>query len=243
MNNNFENLLVKFKNLEDSLGINFQNKELLVAAFIHRSFLNENEWMHLPHNERLEFLGDAVLELVVTQYLYSHYPNENEGTLTVWRSSLVNSMMLAKKSTELNFENYLLLSKGEQKDTGKARVFILANTFESYIGALFLDQGIEPCRRLIEKELIKKELQEIIANGSFIDAKSHFQEKAQEIEKLTPVYKVLEEWGPDHDKHFKVGLYLGEEEIATGQGMSKKEAEEAAAQAGFRAKGWHGRGS
>lgn len=242
MNDNFEKLLPVFKELEDSLKIEFKNKELLVSAFIHRSFLNENEWMHLPHNERLEFLGDAVLELVVTQYLYSNYPKEDEGTLTTWRSALVNSVMLAKKSNELKFEEFLLLSKGEQKDTGKSRMFILANVFESYIGALFLDQGIEPCRKLIESEIIAKELHTIIKDGSFIDAKSHFQEKAQEIEKITPVYKVLDEWGPDHDKHFKVGLYLGEEEIASGEGMSKKEAEEEAAKAGFRAKGWKWKG-
>lgn len=231
-------LIEKFKPLEEKIGIQFNDKSLLITAFIHRSFLNENDWVNLPHNERMEFLGDAVLELITTNYLYNNYPKENEGVLTSWRSGLVNSSMLSKKAGELGFEEYLLLSKGEQKESGKARQFIMENCFESLIGAMYLDQGYEMCRKFVEEKLIKPEIENLIKNQSFLDAKSYFQEKAQEIVKITPTYKVLEESGPDHNKHFKIGVYLGEELAASGEGYSKKEAEEEAAKNAFKEKGW-----
>lgn len=236
--NNLEGLIEKFVPLQETIGVDFKNKELLITAFIHRSFLNENDWVKLPHNERLEFLGDAVLELSVTEYLYKNYPEHNEGILTAWRAALVNSTMLSKKSSELGYEDYLLLSKGEKKDTGKSRQFILANAFEAVVGAMFLDRGFETCHEFIIRTLIKPELESIIAMGAFLDAKSHFQERAQEIVKTTPLYKVVEEWGPDHDKHFKIAVMLGDEQVAIGEGSSKKEAEEQAAREAFRVKGW-----
>ncbi len=236
--NNLDELAEKFAGLEKKLAINFKDKNLLITAFIHRSFLNENGWMSLPHNERLEFLGDAVLELAVTNYLYANYPEQNEGVLTSWRSGLVNSNMLSQKAQQLGFEDYLLLSKGEQKETGKSRQFIMENCFEAFVGAIYLDQGYEACREFIERELIQKELDNLIENQRFLDAKSYFQEKAQEIVKITPTYGVVEESGPDHNKRFKVGLYLGEELVATGEGSSKKEAEEDAAKNAFKEKGW-----
>ncbi len=228
----------KFQELEKQLDINFKDKDLLVTAFVHRSFLNENKEFALDHNERLEFLGDAVLELVVTSYLFYNYPEDNEGTLTSWRAALVNSTILSQKADQLGFEDYLLLSKGEQKETGKSRQFILANTFESFIGAMYLDQGLGICKNFIENRLIKEELEAIIQEKRFLDSKSYFQEKAQEAEKITPVYKLIEEWGPDHDKHFKIGVYLEEQLIATGEGSSKQEAEQEAAKKGLEIKKW-----
>jgi ribonuclease-3 len=199
--------------------------------------LNENPDFYLPHNERLEFLGDAVLELVVTEYLYQNYPQKSEGELTNWRSALVNSKELAKIARNLGFNDFLLLSKGEAKETGKARQYILANTFEAFIGAIYLDQGYQVCQEFIKKHLIK-ELPEIIEKGLYKDAKSRFQEEAQERLKITPTYKILEEWGPDHAKHFIAGVFLGKQLIAKGQGSSKQEAEEEAAKNALEVKGW-----
>jgi ribonuclease III len=226
-----------FSLFEKKLGLKFKNKDLLIQAFCHRSFLNENPQFHLSHNERLEFLGDAVLELVVTHYLYQTYPEKSEGELTNWRAALVNAKMLGSVAKGLGFNDFLLLSKGEAKEIGKARQYILANTFEALIGAIFLDQGYEVCREFIKKYLIVK-LPEIIEKGLFKDAKSRLQEEAQERLGITPTYKVLEEWGPDHAKHFIVGVFLGEELITKGQGSSKQEAEEEAAKAALKIKGW-----
>ena len=222
--------------LEDALNINFKNKDLLKQAFIHRSYLNENPDTHLPHNERLEFLGDAVLELVVTDYLYQNFPN-TEGDLTNWRAALVNSRNLALIAERLNFNEFLLLSKGEKKDIGKARQFILANTIEAFMGALYLDLGLRAVSTFIEDHIIS-ELPAILKEKRYIDPKSRFQELAQEHVSITPSYNVMEESGPDHDKDFVVGVFLNKENIATGHGSSKQEAEEAAAAKALDIKNW-----
>jgi len=226
-----------FSPLEKKLGLKFKNKDLLIQAFCHRSFLNENPDFYLSHNERLEFLGDAVLELVVTEYLFQKYPNKSEGELTNWRAALVNAKILAFVAKALGFNDFLLLSKGEAKELGKARQYILANTFETLVGAIYLDRGYKTSQEFIKKYLIK-ELPRIIEKGLFRDAKSHFQEEAQERVGITPTYKVLEKWGPDHAKHFISGIFLGQELIAKGEGSSKQEAEEVAAQKALEIKRW-----
>jgi len=217
-----------FSPFEKKLNLKFKNKDLLIQAFCHRSYLNENPDFYLPHNERLEFLGDAVLELIVTEYLYQKYPKKSEGELTNWRASLVNAKILSKTAKNLGFDDFLLLSQGEAKELGKARQHILANTIEALIGGLYLDRGYKSCQRFIKKYLIK-ELSDIIKKGLHKDAKSSFQEEAQEKKGITPTYKVLEEQGPDHAKHFIIGVFLEQELIAKGEGFSKQEAEEAAA--------------
>ncbi len=227
----------KFKDLEKKLNIKFKNKDLLVQAFVHRSFLNENPNLELFNNERLEFLGDAILEQVVTEHLFRNYPKKPEGDLTSWRAALVNAKMLARVARNIGFNNFLLLSQGELKEKGKARQYILADTFEAFIGSLYLDQGLNSCGDFIKKHLIK-ELPHIIEARLFMDAKSHFQEKAQERSGITPSYKVLKEQGPDHIKHFIVGVLLGKDLIAEGEGSSKQEAEEAAAKEALKIKAW-----
>ena len=226
-----------FSPLEEKLDVRFTNKDLLVQAFVHRSFLNENSSLELSDNERLEFLGDAVLEQVVTEYLYRTYPEKSEGELTSWRAALVNAKMLATVADELGFNDFLLLSQGELRETGKARHYILADTFEAFIGSLYLDQGLDVCEDFIAKCLIKK-LDHIVEAGLFKDAKSHFQEKAQEKVGATPHYEVQKEWGPDHEKHFLVGVLLRDDCIAEGEGSSKQEAEIAAAKEALKVKGW-----
>jgi len=226
-----------FSKLEKALGISFENKDLLTQAFIHRSYLNENPDFNLEHNERLEFLGDAVLELVVTEYLYQKYPKKPEGELTNWRAALVNAKMLSAVAKNLDFNEFLLLSKGESKETGKARQYILANAYEAFVGALYLDQGYKVCKEFI-KEHLTKELLRIIKEGLSKDAKSRFQEEAQDVTGITPTYKVLDEWGPDHAKHFVIGVFLGDELIAKGEGSSKQEAELDAAMHGLQVKHW-----
>lgn len=227
-----------FSLLEKSLDISFRNKDLLIQAFCHRSYLNENPDFYLSHNERLEFLGDAVLELITTDYLFKEYPDKPEGEMTGWRASLVNANILSDTSRELGFENFLLLSSGEEKEKGKARKYILSDTFEAFIGALYLDQGYEAARKFIEKDLIQKKLGEIIEKKLFKDPKSLFQERAQEIVGITPVYQVLEETGPDHLKHFVVGVMLENELVAKGDGSSKHEAELKAAEEALKVKDW-----
>lgn len=226
-----------FLQLEKKLGIEFKNKDLLVQAFTHRSFLNENPNFYLDHNERLEFLGDAVLELVITEEIYRKYPKKEEGELTNWRAALVNSRILSFVSKSLGFNDYLLLSKGEEREKGKARDYILANVFEALIGALYLDQGYKVCQNFIKKNILVK-LPEIIRKGLFKDYKSRFQEKAQEKVGITPTYRVLKEWGPDHNKHFIVGVFLGEEKISEGEGSSKQESELEAARKALEIKNW-----
>ncbi len=232
-----ESLKEKFGWLEKKINIRFKNKNLLIQAFVHRSFLNEVPEEGMKHNERLEFLGDAVLEHIVTVFLFKKYPEESEGTLTAWRAALVNSKTLAECAEELGFEEFLLLSRGENNDNRKSKQFILANTLEAFIGALYLDRGLKVCDSFINENLIKK-LDNIIANKLFLDSKSHFQEMAQEKKGVTPTYRVVREWGPDHAKHFVVGVCLGRELVAKGEGLSKQEAEEEAAEKALKIKNW-----
>lgn len=226
-----------FSIFEASIGVTFNQKDLLKQAFIHRSYLNENRTLNLQHNERLEFLGDAVLELVITDYLFKKYPDKNEGDLTAYRSALVNAVTLAGVAEKIGMNSFLLLSKGEAKDTGRARQVILANTFEALIGAIYIDQGYEMSARFIADNLFNL-IDEIVANQSFIDAKSRFQEEAQEKAGVTPAYKLIKETGPDHNKIFTVGVYLREEMIVQGEGKSKQEAEQDAAVKALAKKGW-----
>lgn len=226
-----------FSLLEKKLGLKFKDKKLLTQAFVHRSYLNENPESGLEQNERLEFLGDAVLELVITEYLYKKYPEKTEGELTNWRAALVNAKMLASVAEEIGFNDFLLLSKGEAKELGKARQYILANTFEAFIGALYIDSGYNPSDEFIKNFLLKK-LPDIIRKKLYRDHKSQFQEKAQEKVGVTPMYKVMKEWGPDHKKKFTVGVFLEDELIAEGEGYSKQEAEEEAAKKALKIKNW-----
>lgn len=226
-----------FLKLEKKLDVSFNNKELLREAFTHRSYINENKRSDLTHNERLEFLGDAVLELVVTDYLFKKYTDKTEGDLTSYRSALVNAVTLGEIAKNLGMNEYLLLSKGEAKDTGKARQIILANTFESFIGALYMDQGYEGAQLFIQKHVLPL-TDDIVEQELWRDAKSLFQEKAQEEGGITPTYKVLKEVGPDHDKKFFVAVYLEDELVAEAEGKSKQEAEQGAAAKALEAKGW-----
>lgn len=214
--------------------------KLLEQAFIHRSFINENPRTGLVHNERLEFLGDAVLELIVTEYLYGTYPHQNEGDLTAYRSALVNAVTLGEVAQGLGFNDMMKLSKGEAKDVHRARSSILADAYEAFVGALYLDQGYDITKNFITKTLLLK-TEEIIRKGLYKDAKSFVQEKSQEIYALTPNYRVLSEEGPDHDKLFSVGIFFGEDKIAEGKGRSKQEAETAAARSALEEKGWVGK--
>ncbi len=227
-----------FALFEQKLGIAFTNKDLLTQAFVHRSYLNENPDFGLDQNERLEFLGDAVLELVVTEHLYKEYPKQAEGELTNWRAALVNAKMLTLVAEQLGFNEFLLLSRGETKEVGKARQYILANTFEAFIGALYLDAGYKAADAFIQNNLLNR-LPEIIKNKLYKDAKSQFQEESQEKVGVTPLYKVMKEWGPDHKKKFTVGVFLKEEMISEGEGYSKQEAEEEAAKQALIIKNWN----
>jgi ribonuclease-3 len=227
---------MNLSSLEKTIGIKFNDKNLLKQALVHRSYLNENPDFYLADNERLEFLGDAVLELIVTEYLYRNYPNP-EGELTNWRAALVNAKMLSEIASRLKMNDYLLLSRGEAKDTGRARQYIMANAFEALIGAIYLDQDYRKTAQFIEKKVLQ-ELPRIIKQKLYQDPKSRFQEEAQDRYGITPVYEVIKEWGPDHAKQFVVGLYLNQELVAQGQGASKQEAQEKAAQAALEEKGW-----
>ena len=226
-----------FSVFEKSINITFKDPELLKQAFTHRSYLNEHKGSKMEHNERLEFLGDAVLELAVTDFLYKKFPKKSEGELTAYRSALVNSTTLATVAEKLNMNSFLLLSKGESKDTGRARQFILANTFESVLGSIYLDQGYDVSEKFVAENLFPM-LDEILHTKSFIDAKSQFQEKAQEKVGITPSYKLVKETGPDHGKVFTVGVYIEGEMIATGDGKSKQDAEQEAAKKALSLKGW-----
>jgi len=219
--------------LESKIKVQFKNSELLQSALTHRSYLNENRRWPMPHNERLEFLGDAVLELITTEYLYRNFPNP-EGDLTNLRSALVNYKMLSEIAASLELDKYILLSKGEAKDMGRARQVILANAFEALIGAIYLDGGFEVTKKFVDEFVLEK-LGAIVATGKILDPKSKFQELAQEKLGVTPHYKVLNEWGPDHNKNFEVGVFINERQIAKGVGSSKQEAEIAAAENGLKA--------
>ncbi len=202
--------------LADRLGVAFRDLNYLRQALTHRSFLNEHKEVKWDHNERIEFLGDAVLELAITDYLFRRYPDRTEGDLTAYRAALVNTQTLAEAATDLGVNDFLLLSRGEAKDVGRARQVILANTFESIIGAIYLDQGFEVARHFIERHLAHR-IDAVVAERRWQDAKSFFQEKAQA---------------------FTVGLYLGTKLVATGTGHSKQEAEQAAARAALAGQGW-----
>lgn len=226
----------KLAELEGKISIKFINRDLLLQALTHRSYLNENPSWQLDHNERLEFLGDAVLELVVTEYLYAKFPNP-EGDLTSWRAALVNSIMLSKISEKIKLNDFLLLSKGESRDMGRARQYILANAMESLIGSIYLDRGYEIAKEFIAK-FILIELPAILEEGAHRDYKSRFQEEAQERVGITPNYEVIKEWGPDHAKNFQVGVYLGSELIGEGNGPSKQDAQQVAAKDALEKKVW-----
>lgn len=229
--------MADFSKFEKKIGIIFNDINFLKQAFTHRSYLNERPSWPLPHNERLEFLGDAVLELAVTEYLFKEFPEKPEGELTSLRAALVNSDTLSKVAKDLGMNEFLLLSKGEKKDIGKARQYILANTFESLIGAIYMDRGYDESAKFIKVNLFSL-IYEIINKNLWRDSKSYFQEKAQEITGITPQYRVLREWGPDHNKHFEIGVFLKNELIAKGDGFSKQEAEQKAAMNGLMAKKW-----
>lgn len=219
--------MINKQSLEKVLGFSILNEELFDVAFTHRSFLNENRTVALEHNERMEFLGDAVLELVVTEYLYKNY-QESEGILTNWRSALVNGKMLSSIATELDFEPLLKMSKGEAKSIEKSRRYILANAFEAFIGAIYLDSGYENVKKFIGDNLITK-LDQIIKEELYIDSKSKLQEIMQEKHSITPVYQLVSESGPDHNKEFICAVYVGQKKLAEGIGSSKQRAEQNAA--------------
>ncbi|MDQ1281845.1 MAG: Ribonuclease 3 [Patescibacteria group bacterium] len=226
-----------FAKLENDLDIYFNNKNLLIQAFVHRSYINESVKSKMSHNERLEFLGDAVLELATTNFLYHKFTDLAEGELTTYRAALVNTKSIGAVAKDLEFNDYLFLSRGESKDFGKARVSILADTYEAFIGALFLDRGYDFAKDFIEKTLLIH-TDEIIEAGKYKDAKSTVQEKAQDVVGVTPSYKVVSESGPDHDKKFVIAIYFGTEKVAEGEGKSKQEAETDAAKNALTEKGW-----
>jgi len=228
---------IDFKVFEKKSGYSFKDKALLRTAFTHRSYINESRGGKFEHNERLEFLGDAVLELVVTDFLYREYPAKPEGDLTMYRSALVNAITLSEVAGNLDMNDFLLLSKGEAKDTGRARQFILANTFEAVVGAMYLDGGYDAAKKFIDEFLLSF-AEKMIARGDLVDAKSSFQEKAQDKTGITPSYKLMKESGPDHEKYFTIAVFLGKDQVATGEGQSKQEAEQNAAQKAIEAKGW-----
>lgn len=223
--------------LQKILGIEFSNIDLLQEALTHRSFLNEHPGETVFHNERLEFLGDAVLELVVTEFLFKKYPEKPEGDLTAYRAALVNADMLSGISADLKLGDFLRVSRGEAKDSGKGKHYILANTLEALIGGMYIDRGYEVVSEFIGKNICSK-ITDVIEKKSWRDSKSLFQERAQDIVEITPVYEVLSESGPDHQKNFAVGVYLDSELVAKGEGSSKQEAQMKAAENALKAKGW-----
>lgn len=228
--------MTQFEEYARTLGLPFKNLDLLVEALTHRSFLNEHKAAG-RHNERLEFLGDAVLELATTRFLFDRFPEKPEGELTAYRAALVNTVSLAETAKTLGLNEMLRLSRGEAKDTGRARDIILANTYEAVLGALYLDQGYDAAEEFVARTLYPK-IDSIIEKRAYQDAKSRFQEAAQDKRSITPSYKTLSEEGPDHDKHFTVGVFLHDEKIAQGTGKSKQEAEQSAAQAALDKTGW-----
>jgi len=227
----------KYFAFEQKLNIEFKNKGLLQQAFIHRSYINEHKGTGLEHNERLEFLGDAVLELVITDFLFEKYPDVAEGRLTAYRSALVRTESISAAARGMGMNDLLMLSKGEARDEGKARDYILANTFEAFVGAVYLDLGYNAARDVI-KNVLFENIESIITEGSWRDAKSYVQEKAQEIYSETPRYELVSAEGPDHDKYFVMAIYFGDKEIAQGSGNSKQKAQQAAAHTAIQLEGW-----
>ena len=233
-------MTVKIKNLDDLeaiISISFKDKSLLTLAFVHKSFINEHS-SERHYNERLEFLGDAVLELSVTQFLYKEYPDQPEGQLTNWRSALVKGKNLARVSKELNLGQYLLLSRGEELSGGREKEYILANTLEALIGAIYLDKGFKVADEFILKNIAQL-LDEIIEKGLNVDSKSRVQELAQDRYNLTPSYELISESGPDHDKDFVMGIYFGKRLAGEGNGPSKQDAEQSAARDAMVKEGWN----
>jgi ribonuclease-3 len=215
------------QDFQTRIGVTFNQPDLLERAFIHRSYLNEHPKAGLEHNERIEFLGDAVLELVVTDFLYRNYPNP-EGDLTNWRSALVKTESLAAVAEKLEIAQYFKLSRGESKGNARSHALISANAVEALIGAIYLDQGYEPAKNFITQHIVGR-LPQILETGTWMDPKSKFQELAQEQYGLTPGYRVLEESGPDHDKVFTMGVYVGDKLFGKGSGSSKQAAQQEAA--------------
>lgn len=223
--------------LETLLGVTFADPLLVLSAITHRSYLNEHREAKQEHNERLEFLGDAVLELSVTDFLFRKYPEKPEGELTAIRAALVNTISLSVAADQIGLNDFMLMSKGEAKDTGRARQYILANAFEACIGAIYLDKGYEAADAFIARHLFDR-TEEIVEKRLWQDAKSRFQERAQEHTGITPTYELLAQEGPDHDRIFTIGVFLREDKIAEGTGRSKQEAEQSAAEAAITAKAW-----
>ncbi len=228
---------MNFSEFEKKINYAFKSATLLEQAFTHRSYLNENRAAGREHNERLEFLGDAVLELVVTEFLYAKYPESPEGDLTAYRAALVNTVSIADAATKLGMNEYLLLSRGESRDTGRARQIILANAFEALIGAIYLDSGYDAAKSFIATQLFHK-TDDVVSKRLWQDAKSKLQELAQDQLSITPKYELVDQSGPDHDKRFVVAAFIGKEKLASGEGRSKQEAEQDAAQKALTAKGW-----
>ncbi len=219
---------MNYSKFEEIIGFTFKNADFLKEALTHRSYLNENaDWPH-KHNERLEFLGDAVLELIVTEELFNRFPEEPEGKLTPIRSALVNYQMMASIAKNFKLEEFILLSRGETRDLGRARDVILANGAEAVIGAVYLDGGYKAAKDFINKFVLTN-LDYVFKKGLYEDAKSKLQEIIQEKLKVTPVYKILSEEGPDHQKVFTSGVFFGDKLIETGSGQSKQDAEVEAA--------------
>lgn len=232
-------MTINFESLAEHIGVKFGDITLLRTACTHRSYLNENRGSGLEHNERMEFLGDAVLELVVTSFLYRKYPKKQEGELTAYRSAIVNTVSLTKVAERIGLGDYMLLSRGEAKDTGRARSVIIANAVEAVIGAIYLDQGYNIVAQFISDHILNViDIDVIVTNRSWLDAKSRFQEMAQEKGGITPTYKTLKEVGPDHDKQFTLGVFIGDVQVAIGSGPSKQEAEQRAAEKALEVKGW-----
>ena len=230
-------MLNRYETLEQKIKISFYNRDLLDTAFVHKSYINEHRDRKKDHNERLEFLGDAVLELVVTDFLFRTYPAKGEGVLTNWRSALVKGKHLAEISQKLDLGLYLYLSRGEERSGGRKKNYILANTLEALIGAIYLDKEYNAALAFID-EFILKQLGSILETGQHIDSKSRFQEICQEVNEVTPEYRLIKEEGPDHNKQFTMGAYINGELVAEGSGSSKQKAEQEAADAALKAKKW-----
>jgi ribonuclease-3 len=228
---------MNFALLEKSLGVVFRDRSLLKQALTHKSYLNENRTWPLGQNERLEFLGDAVLELIVTEWLFGKFPRAPEGQMTEYRSSLVRIEVLSDLAGKIGLNDYLLLSRGEAKDTGRARDLILGNAVEAVIGAIYLDQGYEHTKNFVSKHVLSQ-ANALIAQGESRNSKSRLQELVQARRRVTPIYKLLEQSGPDHAKQFLVGVYFGDELIAQGQGVAKQLAEEDAAEVALALPEW-----
>ncbi len=219
---------IELKELIKTLEISIKNKETLITALTHRSYLNEFKETQTEHNERLEFLGDAVLELIISEFLFSNFANRPEGELTSFRAAVVKTESLAETSRKLGLGDYLRMSKGEESTGGRDKDYLLANTFEAILGAIYIENGYQECKKFVHRWLVPK-IEEIVKNRLDIDSKTKFQEVAQNLFKFTPEYKLVKEEGPDHEKIFTMSVYVGDKVFGTGKGASKQKAEENAA--------------